>query len=527
MIRIRDISLPAREDGPEALKLAAARALGAGAGDIGTLKIRRRSVDARHRGDVRVIYTVDLAVPGEEALLRRASGGKIGPARSERYTPPSLGREPELRPVIAGFGPAGMFAGLVLAMAGARPLILERGRDVDTRAADVERFWGGGAPDPASNVQFGEGGAGAFSDGKLNTGIKNPRVQWVLDRFVEFGAGESVAYDAKPHVGTDKLRLVVKNLRQRITRLGGEVRFESAVTGVDIRRGRVTGVTVNGGESVPCRELILAVGHSARDTFQLLEGLGVPMEPKAFAMGVRIEHLQRDIDRAQYGEFAGIASLGAADYKLVAHTPRGTVYTFCMCPGGYVVAAASETGGVVTNGMSCSPRDGENANSALLTGLSPEQFPFRGPLGGMFWQRELEQRAFRLAGGTYAAPAQTVGSFLGRPHEPSLAPSYRPGVRYTDLHRLLPREIAEPLALALPELGRRLAGFDHPGSVMTGPETRSSSPVRILRGENRQSAVAGLYPCGEGAGYAGGITSAAVDGMLTAEAVLASLSDLT
>lgn len=523
MIRIRDISLPAREDSPAALRHAAARAMGVLEGDITELKIRRRSVDARKKGDVRLIYTVDAGLgPYEGAVLKSRAGDKLFPAPTDSYSPPKAAHAPEKRPVIVGFGPAGMFAGLVLAMAGVPPVILERGRAVEERALDVERFWRTGSLDHGSNVQFGEGGAGAFSDGKLNTGIKNPRIQWVLDRFVEFGARENVAFDAKPHVGTDKLRVVVKNLRKRIIDLGGQVRFGARVTDILIRGGRVTGVRVNDSYELPCDTLILAVGHSATDTFERLHALNVPMEPKAFAMGVRIEHLQRDIDRAQYGSFAGLRALGAADYKLAVHTGAGDVYTFCMCPGGYVVGASSEVGGVVTNGMSYSGRGGENANSALLAGLTPADFPHPGALGGMYWQRELERLAFQAAGG-YFAPAQTVGDFLGRPSAPTVTPTYRPGVKLLDLHTVLPERITRPLELALPELGRRLAGFDAPGAMLTAPETRSSSPIRIPRDASRQSPIPGLYPCGEGPGHAGGITSAAVDGMMTAEAIVARL----
>ena len=520
MLRLRDLSVPVGEDGREAVLRAAARELGVPEGEIRELKLRRRSVDARKKNDIRLIYTVDAALCGDEAaVLRHCRSGKAAPAEAYVYTVPTSGERLSRRPVIAGFGPAGMFAGLVLALAGARPLILERGRDVEARERDVERFWSTGILDPGSNVQFGEGGAGAFSDGKLNTGTKNPRIQWVLDRFVEFGAGENVAYEAKPHVGTDRLKPVVKNLRERIAALGGEVRFGAALTGIRAERGRVTGVTVNGAEDLACDHLILAIGHSARDTFALLHGLGVPMEPKPFAMGARIEHSQRALDRCQYGALAGHPALGAADYKLAVHTARGSAYTFCMCPGGYVVAAASEAGGVCTNGMSFSGRDGENANSALLVGLDTADFPYPGVLGGVAWQRELERRAFEAAGG-YFAPAQTVGDFLGTPAAPSVEPTYRPGVRRIDLHTVLPERITAAIALALPELGRKLPLFRDRGAVLTGPETRSSSPVRILRDETRQSPLRGLWPCGEGAGYAGGITSAAVDGMLTAEAVL-------
>ena len=327
MIRLRDISLPAREDSRAALLRAAARELRVREGDILEMKLRRRSVDARRRGDVRILYTLDVRTAAEDAAVLKNVGPKASAAEEYTYSPPAESRLSS-RPVIAGFGPAGMFAGLILAYAGARPIIFERGRDVDARVRDVERFWGTGALDPASNVQFGEGGAGAFSDGKLNTGIKDPRIRWVLERFVEFGAEESVAYDAKPHVGTDRLRTVVKNLRERIISLGGEVRFESALTGIRIRGGRVAGVTVNGAEEIVCDSLILAVGHSARDTFEYLHALGVPMEPKPFAMGVRAEHSQAALNKYRFGSFAGLKSLGAADYKLVCHTSAGSAYTF-------------------------------------------------------------------------------------------------------------------------------------------------------------------------------------------------------
>lgn len=520
MIRIRDISLPAREDGPEALRCAVSKSLQVSEGRLGELHIRRRSVDARRKNDVRVIYTVDV---DEKNISKIPAKSNISLAESYEYTPPRPGKTPKNPPIIVGFGPAGMFAALVLAGAGLRPIVLERGLDVDLRAGLVESFWSGGPLDGESNVQFGEGGAGAFSDGKLNTGIKDPRIRYVLDTFVRFGARKEVAYEAKPHVGTDRLRTVVRSLREYLRSLGADIRFSARLTGLRIVGGRVAAVTVNGEYELSCDELILAIGHSARDTLEMLERAGVPMEPKAFAMGARIEHLQRDIDAIQYGPFAGLDALGAADYKLVAHTARGSAYTFCMCPGGYVVAAASEPGMVCTNGMSYSGRDGQNANSALLVGLGPEDFPYSGALGGMKWQRELERRAFEAGGGNYFAPAQTVGDFLGRRAEPSVAPTYRPGVKYTDLHTVLPKRITDTLELALPEFDRRMPGFAAPGAVLTGVESRSSSPVRILRDGGRRSAVAGLWPCGEGAGYAGGITSAAVDGMLTAEALISSL----
>ncbi len=517
MIRLRDISLPAREDGEDSLRRVVSGILHVSNGALGELKIRRRSVDARRKNDIRIIYTVDV---DEKSLPKIPHSANVSRAEEYEYIPPRPEKTPETPPVVAGFGPAGMFAALVLSEAGLRPIVLERGPDVDTRARAVETFWSGGALNANANVQFGEGGAGAFSDGKLNTGIKNPRIQYVLHTFARFGARENVTFEAKPHVGTDRLRLVVRALREHIISLGADIRFCSQLTGIRTRGGRIRAVTVNGQYDLPCRDLILAIGHSARDTLEMLEKAGVPMEPKPFAMGARIEHLQRDIDAIQYGPFAGLRALGPADYKLAVHTRVGSAYTFCMCPGGYVVAAASEPDRLCTNGMSYSGRGGENANSALLVGLEPSDFPYPGALGGMRWQRELERLAFEAGGGGYFAPAQTVGEFLGQKAEPTVTPTYRPGVKYTDLGAFLPEKITETLRLALPEFDRRMPGFASRGAVLTAVESRSSSPVRIPRGAGRQSSIAGLWPCGEGAGYAGGITSAAVDGMMTAEAVI-------
>ena len=413
-----------------------------------------------------------------------------------------------------------MFAALILAMAGQKPLVLERGEDARARHEKVEAFFAEGKLDVRSNVQFGEGGAGTFSDGKLNTGVNNPRIQWILEQFVAAGAGEDILYDAKPHVGTDVLLTVVQNIRRRILDLGGEVRFRTQVTGFETEGEQLTALLTDSGERIPCRQAVLAIGHSARDTFEMLEQMQVPMEPKPFAMGVRIEHSQSMVNIAQYG--AENPALPPADYKLVRHLDDHTVYTFCMCPGGYVVAAASEAGRVVTNGMSYADRDGENANAALLVTLNPSVFPYPGNLGGMRWQREIEERAYNVSG-SYRAPAQKVGDFLaGRTSTGAgqVQPTYRPGVAWCDLHDVLPRCITGALEEALPGLDGNLKGFASDDAVLTAPETRSSSPVRILRDGTRQSSVRGLYPCGEGAGYAGGIMSAAIDGIQTAEAIL-------
>ena len=524
MLQIQNMPLPV-EGFPAQLEKRAAKLLGIRPEQLQSLELVRLSIDARKKSDVHYVCTVRAVVEGEEKLLARCRDKRVSPCLPPRpYVFPAVGRRSTLPPVVAGMGPAGLFAALFLARNGLPPIVLERGRPVEERTKDVEQFWATGVLDPSSNVQFGEGGAGTFSDGKLTTGTHDPRISTVFRTLVEAGAPADILYQHKPHIGTDVLREVVRRLREELLSLGCDVRFGHKLAGLDIRSGALAGLTVEGpggAYPLPCDALVLSPGHSARDTFRMLLDAGVPMAPKPFAIGVRIEHSQSAVSEAQFGP--AWERLPAADYKLACHLPGGrSAFTFCVCPGGQVVAAASEEGRLVTNGMSLRARDGANINGGFLVGVEPADFGSAHPLAGVEFQRRWEEAAFALGGGGFRAPAQTVGDFLaGRPSKSlgDVAPTYRPGVTPASLDLCLPDYVADTLRGALPLFDRKLRGFAHPGALLTGVETRSSSPVRILRGEDCQSPVRGLYPCGEGAGYAGGITSAAVDGIRVAEAV--------
>ncbi len=538
MIRITELPLPmdpdAREVGGEVLRAAIVQRLGIDDTALLDFSVFKRSYDARRKSSlITFVYIIDAEVRDEAQVLRRLTNDRhVMAAPDTRYQPPARARDDlRERPIVIGFGPGGLFAALILAQQGYRPIVLERGREVRQRTQDTWGLWRRNTLDPISNVQFGEGGAGLFSDGKLYSQIKDPRYlgRKVMQEFVRAGAPAEILYVSKPHIGTFRLTGVVSSMRREIISLGGEVRFESRVIDLLIENGRVEGVMLESGEVLHSRHVVLALGHSSRDTFRMLERRGVFMEAKPFAIGFRIEHPQSMIDKVRLGRFAGHPALGAADYKLVHHASNGrSVYSFCMCPGGTVVAATSEPERVVTNGMSQYSRNERNANAGIVVGIDPVQDYPGGVLAGIALQERLESKAYDLGGRNYCAPAQLVGDFLRGQASKALGdvePSYKPGVQLCDLAEALPEYAITAIREALPAFGREIRGFDRPDAVLTGIESRTSSPLRITRDpQHLQSRnVRGLYPCGEGAGYAGGILSAAVDGIKVAEAVAANL----
>ncbi|TVP80606.1 NAD(P)/FAD-dependent oxidoreductase [Thioalkalivibrio sp.] len=534
MLRLTEVKLPLGHP-EEALRATVLRRLALPAEQLLRVVIHRRGYDARKRSAIALIYTLDVEVQDDAAVLARLQGDqRVRPSPDMTYR--FVARAPEGltdRPVVIGTGPCGLLAGLLLAQMGFRPILLERGKAVRERTRDTWGLWRKGELHPESNVQFGEGGAGTFSDGKLYSQIKDPHHHGrkVLEEFVRAGAPPEILYVSKPHIGTFKLVTMVEHMRASIEALGGEIRFNSRVADLEIDAGQVRGVVLADGTHIASRHVVLAVGHSARDTFGMLHARGVYIEPKAFSIGLRIEHPQSLIDRCRFGDHAGDPILGAADYKLVHHCANGrSVYSFCMCPGGTVVAATSEPGRVVTNGMSQYSRNERNANAAIVVGITPADFPgdvTANPLAGIELQDHWEAAAFQSGGGQYAAPAQRVGDFLaGRASTGpgSVLPSYTPGVHWTDLAACLPDYAIAAIREALPAFDRKIRGFAMDDAVLTGVETRTSAPIRITRGPDRQSLnTRGLYPAGEGAGYAGGILSAAVDGIEAAEAVALSL----
>lgn len=542
MIRITELQLPLAEKSventPEELRVAILKRLGIDSNALVDFSVFKRSYDARKKHEaIRFVYIVDVTVRDESSVLRRhANEPNVRTAPDTRYkAPPTAPGDLKDRPLVVGFGPCGLFTALILAQQGYRPIVLERGKDVRRRTQDTWGLWRKNVLTPESNVQFGEGGAGLFSDGKLYSQIKDPRFlgRKVMQEFVRAGAPAEILYVSKPHIGTFRLTGVVSTMREEIIALGGEVRFESKVVDIEIDEGQVHGVTLASGEFIPAKQVVLALGHSSRDSFRMLHRRGVFMEPKPFAIGFRIEHPQSTIDRARLGRYAGHPALGAADYKLVHHASNGrSVYSFCMCPGGTVVAATSETGRVVTNGMSQYSRNERNANAGIVVGIDPEQDYPGGPLAGVELQERLESQAFELGGRNYCAPGQLVGDFIRNVPSKELGaiePSYKPGVTLGDLSLALPSYAIDAIREALPAFAKQITGFDRDDAVLTGIESRTSSPLRITRdAKTLQSLnVKGLYPCGEGAGYAGGILSAGVDGIKVAEAVIAEITGVT
>ncbi len=527
MIRVNNIKLPLGYTDEDVVR-ACAKELRVSPKAVEKAALYRRSIDARHKDDIHYTTSVDVHLNiNEQAALNRSKSKNAAIAEEYRYTPLTP-RDKEKRPLIVGTGPAGLFCALTLVQSGIRPIVIERGSKVEERAKAVQELWQNSKLNTECNVQFGEGGAGTFSDGKLNTGTKDGRARKVLLEFAAHGAPEEILYNAKPHIGTDKLRDTVRSIREELIAAGAEIFFDTKLTDIKTLDGTIIAAEVeHQGQKrlIECGEIVLAIGHSARDTFELLHRMGIHTEPKPFSVGVRIEHLRENIDRSQYG--AAYRKLPSAYYKQNVHLKDGRgVYTFCMCPGGTVVAAQSEPDSVVTNGMSEFARDKVNSNAALLVSVAPDDIPGEHVLKGMYFQRELERKAFIAGGGDYHAPVVRVGDFLNREKSSrfgEVLPSYLPGTRFAGMDDILPRFVTDSLREALPLIDRRLHGFSHPDAILTAVESRSSSPIRITRGESMQSvSLSGLYPCGEGAGYAGGIVSAAVDGIKVAEKIILS-----
>ncbi|WKY45696.1 hypothetical protein Q5O14_06265 [Eubacteriaceae bacterium ES2] len=487
-------------------------------------RIFKKSVDARKKEMIYFVYTLDFQVSDEKQVLTKNKAITVSP-ESKEFSVKRGTKQLKQRPIIVGTGPSGLFAGLILAENGYQPILLEKGDDVDERASKISHFWESGKLDEKSNVQFGEGGAGTFSDGKLTTQINDRRCRTVLKKFIASGAPEEILYLNKPHIGTDLLREIVKNIRQQIIKNGGQVRFKSEMTDLIIENKNIKALVVNQTEMIESQVICLGIGHSSRESYHRLFDLGLSMEAKAFSIGVRIEHPQAIIDASQYGNWAGHPALGAADYKLAFHRKDGrSAYTFCMCPGGKVVASASERDGLVTNGMSEHARDGANANAALLVGVNPQDYGSKHPLSGLEFQKAWEHAAFVTGGSRYLAPAQLVGDFLNDQPSRSLGtvqPTYQPGIVLGDLRKCLPVYVVDTMKAAILEFNKKIKGFSMADAILTGVETRSSAPLRILRDENYESNVKGLFPMGEGAGYAGGIMSSAVDGIKIAEEIMA------
>lgn len=524
IIRIEEISL-GLDESEVFLKKQVAAILAVAESEIVSVTVIKRAVDSRHKKKILFNYSVDVEVKNPDLIKEWSIAHRTRWQEPYSYEIKRVGKQPINRPIVVGSGPSGLFCALLLAKAGLKPLIIERGRDIDTRVSDVANFFKTGELNSASNVQFGEGGAGTFSDGKLYTLINDPRSKYLFQELVAAGAPKEIIWSATPHIGTDKLRQVVKNIREEIITLGGEVRFATCLTNLEITNSQIKKAIVNNSEEIIITDLVLAIGHSARDTYQMLYDQKLTMTAKPFAMGVRIEHLAETINKAQYGDFYHHPKLGTAKYKLVEHIEGArSVYTFCMCPGGYVMAAASEAGHLVVNGMSEYAQDSLNSNSALLVPINVSDFESNHPLAGVEFQRYWEKKAYELGGGNYQAPVQLVGDFLtGRDSQElkSVKPSYPLGVKLTSLDKCLPDYVTSSLKKALPIMARKIVGFANPEAILTGVETRSSSPVRIGRNEQLESNIAGLYPIGEGAGYAGGIVSSAIDGMRAAEIIIA------